>query len=401
MKELKSNRIHIGLFGKTNTGKSTLLNKLLNQEISITSSIAGTTTDVVEKSAELFPVGAVTFLDTAGLDDITELGEKRIEKTLKALNRTDVGVIVCDFNGFSESEQTLVTKLDNLKIPYLIIINKTDIQNISEEKLNEIKNYTSNILQISATNSPNLTDIFVEALLKILPEELVNTTSMMGDLLTSEDIIVLVTPIDKEAPRGRLILPEVQAIRDALDNNCIACTTQVPQLSKTLNLLKTKPKLVVTDSQAFKEVNAIVPKDIFLTSFSILLARLKGDLKTFINSVKTLDTIKNGDRILIAESCTHHRIDDDIAQVKIPALIRKKTGVEPVFEHYSGHDFPDLTGYKLIIHCGACMTNKREVLSRIMLAKASGVPITNYGITISYCLGILDRAVSVFSIIDT
>ncbi len=397
MKELKSNRLHIGIYGKTNTGKSSLLNVLLNQEISITSPVAGTTTDVVEKSAELFPVGAVTFLDTAGLDDITELGEKRIEKTLKALNRTDVGVIVCDYNGFTGNERELVTKFETLKIPYLVVVNKIDVQAISDEKIREIEEFTKNILQISVINDTNMTDKFVDALLKILPDEFVNDFSMMGDLISSEETVVLVTPIDKEAPRGRLILPEVQAIRDALDNNCIACVTQVPQLEKTLNLLKVKPKLVVTDSQAFKEVNSIVPEDIYLTSFSILLARLKGDLKTFVEGVKTLDNIKNGDRILIAESCTHHRIEDDIAQVKLPNFIRKKTGVEPKFEQYSGHDFPDLDGYKLIIHCGACMTNKREVLSRIMLAKTAGVPITNYGVTISYCLGILNRAVAVFN----
>ena len=359
MKELKSNRIHIGIYGKTNSGKSTFLNALLNQEISITSHVAGTTTDVVEKSAELFPVGAVTFLDTAGLDDTTELGGKRIEKTINALNRTDIGVIVCDYNGISEYEKDLITR-------------------------------------ISALRDNNLTDKFVELLLKVLPEEFVNDISMLGDLISADDTVVLVTPIDKEAPRGRLILPEVQAIRDILDNNCIACVAQIPQLESVLSLLNKKPKLVVTDSQAFREVDKIVPSDISLTSFSILLARLKGDLQTFVDGVKALDNIETGDRILIAESCTHHRIEDDIAQVKIPNLIRKKTGTEPIFEHYSGHDFPDLTGYKLIVHCGACMTNKREVLSRIMLAKSAGVPITNYGITISYCLGILSRAIDVF-----
>ena len=396
MKELKSNRIHIGIYGKTNSGKSTFLNALLNQEISITSHVAGTTTDVVEKSAELFPVGAVTFLDTAGLDDTTELGGKRIEKTINALNRTDIGVIVCDYNGISEYEKDLITRFEVLKISYMVVINKSDVEGISPEKLREIESFTKNILQISALRDNNLTDKFVELLLKVLPEEFVNDISMLGDLISADDTVVLVTPIDKEAPRGRLILPEVQAIRDILDNNCIACVAQIPQLESVLSLLNKKPKLVVTDSQAFREVDKIVPSDISLTSFSILLARLKGDLQTFVDGVKALDNIETGDRILIAESCTHHRIEDDIAQVKIPNLIRKKTGTEPIFEHYSGHDFPDLTGYKLIVHCGACMTNKREVLSRIMLAKSAGVPITNYGITISYCLGILSRAIDVF-----
>ena len=398
MKELKSMRLHIGIFGKTNTGKSSLLNSILNQEISITSSIAGTTTDVVEKSAELFPIGPFTFLDTAGLDDFSELGDKRIEKTLKILNRTDVGIIVCDYNGFSDVELDLVEKFKTLNIPFAVVINKNDEKAILEDKFNIIKNYTDKIIQISVLKDEKVTDKFVELLLKILPEEFSNSQSMMGDLINADDVVVLVTPIDKEAPKGRLILPEVQAIRDSLDNSCIACVTQVPQLEKTLSILNAKPKLVVTDSQAFKEVNAIVPDDIYLTSFSILLARLKGDLATFVQSVKILDNIKDGDRILIAESCTHHRIDDDIAQVKIPRLIQMKTGVKPSFEYYSGHDFPMLDGYKLIIHCGACMTNKREVLSRILLAKNHGVPITNYGITISYCLGILDRAIAAFNL---
>ena len=396
MNELKSNRLHIGIFGKTNTGKSSLINAILNQEISITSPVPGTTTDVVEKSAELFPVGAVTFLDTAGLDDKTELGDKRVEKTLKTLNRTDVAVIVCDYNGFSDLDKELIVRLKELKIPYFIIINKMDTANIAEDKLTDIKCITENVLKFSTIKDKNLTDKFVESLLKVLPEDFINNLSMMGDIVSSEDTVILVTPIDKEAPRGRLILPEVQAIRDLLDNNCITCVTQVPQLKRTLDILKVEPKLVVTDSQAFNDVNNIIPENIYLTSFSILLARLKGDLNSFIDGVKTLDRIKTGDKILIAESCTHHRIEDDIAQVKIPNLIRKKTGVQPIFEHYSGHDFPELNGYKLIIHCGACMTNKREVLSRIMLAKSAGVPITNYGIVISYCLGILDRAVAVF-----
>ncbi len=396
MNELKSNRLHIGIFGKTNTGKSSILNAILNQDISITSPVPGTTTDVVEKSAELFPIGAVTFLDTAGLDDKTELGDKRIEKTLKTLNRTDVAVIVCDYNGFSDLDKELIVRLKELKIPYFIIINKMDTANIAEDKLTDIKCITENVLKFSTIKDKNLTDKFVETLLKVLPEDFINNLSMMGDIVSSEDTVILVTPIDKEAPRGRLILPEVQAIRDLLDNNCITCVTQVPQLKRTLDILKVEPKLVVTDSQAFNDVNNIIPENIYLTSFSILLARLKGDLNSFIDGVKTLDRIKTGDKILIAESCTHHRIEDDIAQVKIPNLIRKKTGVQPIFEHYSGHDFPELNGYKLIIHCGACMTNKREVLSRIMLAKSAGVPITNYGIVISYCLGILDRAVAVF-----
>ena len=396
MRSLKSLRLHISIFGRTNVGKSSLLNALTGQSVSIVSEEKGTTTDVVEKSAELFPVGPVTFLDTAGLDDDTKLGDKRKEKTLSVLNRTDVGVIVVDSKGFGEYEISLTEKFKELKIPYLVVVNKTDTEPINEVELSKIKEYTNNILQISALKTQNLTDEFVSALVKIVPDDFVNPPSILGDKLSKSDIVVLVTPIDKEAPKGRLILPQVQTIRDILDNECISVVTQVPNLTTVLNSLKVKPKLVVTDSQAFREVNEIVPKDIPLTSFSILFARLKGDLDSFIKGANAINNLKPDDKILILESCTHHAIDDDIARVKIPKLLQKKCGFNLNFEFYTGHDFPDISGYNLIIHCGACMTNRKEVLSRIMTAQKKNIPITNYGIVISYCLGILDRAVEPF-----
>lgn len=393
MKSLKSLRLHISIFGRTNVGKSSFLNSITGQNVSIVSEQKGTTTDIVEKSAELFPIGAVTFLDTAGIDDNTTLGDLRKEKTFSVLNRTDIGLIITDFNGLTEYELSLIKNFETLKIPYLVIINKTDIEPVSELKLSEINNYTNNIIQISALKTKNLTDIFVSALVKIVPDDFVNPPSILGDKIEKKDIIVLVTPIDKEAPKGRLILPQVQTIRDILDNQCISVVTQVDNLKYILSNLKTKPKLVVTDSQAFKEVSEIVSDDIQMTSFSILFARLKGDLNTFVKGANSITTLKPNDKVLILESCTHHAIDDDIARVKIPKLLQKRLGFNLNFEYKTGHDFPDISEYKLIIHCGACMTNRKEVLSRILISNRQNIPITNYGIVISYCLGILDRAI--------
>lgn len=396
MKQLKSMRLHISILGRTNVGKSSFLNAITGQSVSIVSESKGTTTDVVEKSAELFPIGPVTFLDTAGLDDNTDLGEKRKEKTLSVLNRTDVGVIVADYDGFTEYEKFIVENFKELKIPYIVVINKADLNKISKDKLGKIEEYTKNIIEVSSIVTENITDVFVSELVKIVPDDFINPPSILGDKLTGKDVVILVTPIDKEAPKGRLILPQVQMIRDVLDNDCTAIVTQQNNLKQTIGMLKVKPKLVVTDSQAFKEVDEIVPADIPLTSFSILFARLKGDLKSFIKGAEAIKTLKPNDKVLILESCTHHAIDDDIARVKIPNLLKKKLGFDIDFEFYTGHDFPDITKYSLIIHCGACMTNRKEVLSRIMIAEKKGVPITNYGIVISYCLGILDRATKIF-----
>lgn len=396
MKPLKSLRLHIAIFGKVNVGKSSLLNSITGQNISIVSDIKGTTTDVVEKSAELFPIGPVTFLDTAGLDDDTELGEKRIAKTKDIIKRTDVGVIVTTFDGFSEYEKDLIKELSTFNIPYIVVINKTDIAKINNEKLEEIKEYSKDIIELSATKTTNITDKFVSSLVKIVPDDYINPPSILGDKINKSDTVILVTPIDKEAPKGRLILPQVQTIRDILDNNCVAVVTQQNNLKMTLENLKIEPKLVVTDSQAFKEVDETVPKHINLTSFSILFARLKGNIKSFTEGAKAISKLKPDDKVLILESCTHHAIDDDIARVKIPNLLRKKLGFDLKFDYKTGHEFPDISGYKLIIHCGACMTNRKEVLSRILIANNTGIPITNYGIAISYCLGILDRAIKIF-----
>lgn len=438
MKTLKSMRLQIGVFGKTNVGKSSILNRLTNQEISIVSDIAGTTTDVVEKSMELLPIGPVTFLDTAGLDDKTELGEKRVEKTLKVLNRIDVAVIVCDYKEissklgisdqnndyFDDCEKELIEKLDELKIPYLIVVNKCDLdakmprckeaKSISEAakqpgseaaKQTEM-NYSlltthyslfKNIIFTSAKSDEQLVFKFKEALVKLLPEEFVNPPKIVGDLVPPKSTVILVIPVDKEAPKGRIILPQVQTLRDLLDSECLSYVVKESELKQALDNLKTPPALVVTDSQAFRQVSEIVSENVPLTSFSILFARLKGDLDEFAKGAQAIENLKDGDLVLILESCTHHAIEDDIGRVKIPNLLRKKTGKNLVIHNYAGHDFPDLKDYKLVIHCGACMTNRREVLSRILIANQNGVPITNYGVAISYCLGILPRATKIFS----
>ena len=437
MKTLKSMRLQIGVFGKTNVGKSSILNRLTNQEISIVSDIAGTTTDVVEKSMELLPIGPVTFLDTAGLDDKTELGEKRVEKTLKVLNRIDVAVIVCDYKEissklgisdqnndyFDDCEKELIEKLDELKIPYLIVVNKCDLdakrsrcqeakpvseaaKQLGSEAANQTEmndslltthySLSKNTIFTSAKSDEQLVFKFKEALVKLLPEEFVNPPKIVGDLVPPKSTVILVIPVDKEAPKGRIILPQVQTLRDLLDSECLSYVVKECELKQALDNLKTPPALVVTDSQAFRQVSEIVPENVPLTSFSILFARLKGDLDEFVKGAQAIENLKDGDLVLILESCTHHAIEDDIGRVKIPNLLRKKTGKNLVIHNYAGHDFPVLKDYKLVIHCGACMTNRREVLSRILIANQNGVPITNYGVAISYCLGILPRATKVF-----
>ena len=396
MKSLKSNRLHIGIFGKTNVGKSSFLNYITGQDISIVSDVAGTTTDVVEKSMELLPVGPVNFLDSAGVDDCSELSTKRLDKTLKVLNRTDVAVLICDYKGINDYDISLISKFNELKIPFIVIVNKSEIEQISNTNLKNIESFTQNILITSVKSDNDLIFKFKSLIVSLLPEEFVNNPKIVGDIVPEGSTVVMVIPIDKEAPKGRIILPQVQTLRDLLDSGCVTIAVRDSELKSALDNLKTPPSLVITDSQAFKKVDEIVPDNISLTSFSILFARLKGDLRAFIDGAKAIDNLCDEDKVLILESCTHHAIEDDIGKVKIPNLLKKKNGKNLIIEHFSGHDFPDIAGYKLIIHCGACMTNRKEVLSRILAANKAGVPITNYGIAISYCLGILERATKIF-----
>lgn len=393
----KAMRLHIGIFGRRNAGKSSLMNVITHQDTSIVSDVAGTTTDAVEKSMEMLPLGPVVFIDTAGIDDVEEIGRKRTEKTKKVTERTDIAVIVCDYEGWTSFEKELAEDFQKKDVPILAVINKTDLGKPTEECINEIKNFSASLLTFSLKNDKNTAEKIREALIEIVPESFIRQPSILEDLADNGDTVILVTPIDKEAPKGRLILPQVNVLRELLDKNCTAVVVTEKQLENALKGLKDKPKLVITDSQAFKTVSSIVPTDIPLTSFSILFARLKGDLDIFYKNAETIDLLKNGDKILICESCTHHPIEDDIGRVKIPAMIKAKTGKDLVFENVSSHEFPkNIQDYKLIIHCGGCMTNRREILSRISRAKSANVPITNYGIAISYCLGICKRAMKPF-----
>lgn len=397
MKTTKGNRLHIGFFGKRNVGKSSIVNKITGQDLSIVSNIKGTTTDVNEKAMELLPIGPVVLMDTAGFDDTGKIGSLRIEKTKKALERTDVAVLVLDDTAPTVDDLNFFKLLKEKQLPVLTIINKIDKGLLSESKIEDIKNFSDVIIRLSAERHTDISAKFKEALIKILPEDFIKQTSILGDIINKSETAVLVIPIDKEAPKGRLILPQVNTIRDLLDNNAISVTVKETELQNALDNMKTPPKIVITDSQAFGKVSKIVPENIKLTSFSILFARLKGDLKTFIKGANKLDSLNDNDTILILESCSHHPIEDDIGRVKIPNLIRKYSGKDLIFEYKSGHDLPkNIQDYSLIIHCGACMTNRKEMLNRIDISIKNNTPITNYGIAIAKCLGILQRAVKPF-----
>ena len=390
----KGLRLHIGFFGKRNAGKSSLMNKITGQEISVVSNVKGTTTDVVEKSMELLPVGPVTFLDTAGIDDIGEIGSLRVEKTKKALLRCDVVVFAVDFETLSDIEKNFLLDVKKNGLPVITVVNKTDLCEINSSDFQFLLNNSNVVLKTSAIKKDNFVQEFISALIKVLPDEFVNSNVILSDIVKENETVVFVIPIDKEAPKGRLILPQVNAIREMLDNNSVSIVTTPDNLKEAISNLKTPPKIVVCDSQAFKEVAEIVPVDIMLTSFSILFARLKGDITALYEGANKIDELNDGDKILILESCTHHPVEDDIGRVKIPNLIKKFTGKNLIFEHYSGHDFPtSIKEYSLIVHCGACMTTRREVLNRINIAKENKVSITNYGIIIAKCTGILNRAI--------
>ena len=392
----KSMRLHIGIFGKTNVGKSTLINVLTGQEVAITSEQAGTTTDAVEKSMELLPLGPVTIIDTAGIDDSTELGKLRVEKTLQLLPRCDIAVMVCDYRGWGQYELALYERLKEQKIPVISVINKLDIKSISQKNFIKIKEFCPEPILASLIKESDIVSQLKEQLVKNLPDDIINDVSIIGDLINPGDTVVLVTPIDKSAPKGRLILPQVQLLRDILDNDAKAIVVKVNELQSTLENLKQPPKLVITDSQVFEEVSQIVPPWVELTSFSILFARYKGDLDAFVNGAHVLNLLPSNANILIAESCTHHPVEDDIARVKIPKMLKEKTGKDLNFEFVRGHNFPaDLKKYNLIIHCGGCMTNRREILYRIYKSSMQNVAITNYGVVIAFCKNILDRSIKI------
>jgi len=392
----KGIRLHIGLFGRRNVGKSSLLNALTRQNVSIVSEVAGTTTDPVEKPMELLPIGPVLFIDTAGLDDVGALGSLRVKRTQQIFDRADVGIIVAEAGEWGEFEETLSAELTKRKIPLIVVFNKIDLGEPAATLLADLRGAKIPIVKTIAPQSEGILDLR-EALIKIAPDDFINPPSILGDLLPPGELAILVVPIDLEAPKGRLILPQVQAIRDVLDNDSYCMVVKERELRDALDRLSRPPKLVVTDSQGFLKVAGDTPKEIPLTSFSILFARYKGDLSEFVRGVMAIERLKPGDRILIAEACSHHPIGDDIGRVKIPRWLSQYIGGKLEIDTVQGHDFPeDISPYKLIVHCGGCMGNRREMLSRLLYCRRQGVPITNYGLTIAYSLGILERALSPF-----
>lgn len=386
----KSLRLQIAIFGRVNAGKSSFLNLVTGQETAITSEIAGTTTDVVEKAQELLPLGPVLWLDTAGFGDNTELSGQRLEKTIKTLDRADIAVLVCEGDNIGEEENKIISLTAQHKIPLIKIYNKADKYSITA---------TDGII-ISAADKNSRDKVLNElkaALIKVCPEDFINRRPLLGDLSPEHSTVVMIIPIDYEAPKGRLIMPQVQAIRDCLDNNQNVLIVKENDYKAVLQNFKNPPALVVCDSQVVDKMVAETPANIKCTTFSILMARFKGDLQKMTVGAEMIDKLQDGDKILIAESCTHHAVEDDIGRVKIPNWLQKKTGKNLQIDHVSGCDFAtNLAKYKLVIQCGGCAINRKEILSRIYKCEQAGVAITNYGVCISKLKGVLERVLEPF-----
>ena len=412
---VRADRIHIAFFGKRNAGKSSLVNAVTNQELAIVSDVKGTTTDPVYKAMELLPLGPVVMIDTPGYDDEGELGKLRVRKADQVMNKTDIGVLVADATtGLSDEDIQLAERLTKKNIPFVIVFNKSDMLSNTTVSADNVKSTTEDEAQkafngkeviyknitgkdvpciyVSALNKTNIHELR-ELIASVKPEN--SERRLIGDLIEPSDMIILVMPQDEAAPKGRLILPQVQMIRDILDEHGMSLCVQTEETARAIASLKEKPKLVITDSQVFKKVAEAVPEEIPLTSFSILLARYKGYLDSALKGVKAIKELKKGDKVLISEGCTHHRQCNDIGTVKIPKWLKEKLGFEVEYDTSSGTEFPeDLSAYKAVIHCGGCMLNEREITYRIKCAEDQGVPVVNYGILIAYLQGILDRAVA-------
>lgn len=391
-----SERVHIGIFGKRNAGKSSLINAITGQNLAIVSEAKGTTTDPVYKAMELLPLGPVMIIDTPGIDDEGVLGSLRIQKAYQVLNKTDIALVIIDAAvGPSAEDMRLIKRINAKKIPLLIVINKCETINEDKKTAYQALLPNGKLLFVSAKQQLNIFEL-KEAIAQTVPAN-ENKAQIVADLLSPSDFVVLVVPIDSAAPKGRLILPQQQTIRDILEADAAAIVVKENELTNTLQNLGKRPKLVITDSQVFKKVAAETPADILLTSFSILFARYKGNLQTSVQGVTALESLEDGDKILVGEGCTHHRQCDDIGTVKLPRWIKEYTGKNPEFIFTSGTEFPlDLSPYKMIIHCGACMLNEREMQYRIKCAVDQNIPFTNYGITIAYINGILKRTVEPF-----
>ncbi|GCD10154.1 [FeFe] hydrogenase H-cluster maturation GTPase HydF [Clostridium tagluense] len=389
-----ANRLHIAIFGKRNVGKSSLINALTAQDIALVSDLAGTTTDPVYKAMELLPIGPVVIIDTAGLDDTGEIGELRIKKTKEVMDKTDLALLVIDGDvGDLIFESKWYEDLKGRKIPVVGVINKVDKGDVELDRIQKVINI--DFIKVSAKDKVNI-DELKKAIMKLAPEDFEKST-IVGDIVKPKARVIVVAPQDIQAPKGRLILPQVQIIRDLLDNDAMALVVKDSELEDVLASLKDKPDLVITDSQVFKKVNSIIPKEVPLTSFSILMARYKGDLNSLVKGARAIDTLKPGDKVLIAEACTHHPLEGDIGREKLPIWLQEKVGGKLDITVCAGSSFPEkLSEYKLILHCGACMFNRQQLMSRIKKANIEGMPITNFGIAIAHINGILDRVLSAF-----
>ncbi|WP_371365037.1 GTPase Der [Sporomusa rhizae] len=393
----KGSRLHIAIFGRRNAGKSSLINALTSQDIALVSDVPGTTTDPVYKAMEILPIGPVMIIDTAGIDDVGDLGALRVERTMQVLNKTDLAVVVIEpEQGVTDFEREIVKEIRKRGLPMAGVVNKIDLWPVTADVLSSWgSDLNLALLGISAKTGQGIEEL-KRVMIKLAPDDW-EGPPLIGDLVSPGDTVVLVVPIDLAAPKGRLILPQVQTIRDLLDNDACAVVVKERELKEALEGLKNPPKLVVTDSQEFMKVGADTPSEVQLTSFSILLARHKGDLETLVAGAKAIESLQPGDKVLISEGCTHHRQADDIGKVKIPRWLRQSVGDELDFEWVSGGTFPpDIAKYKLIVHCGGCMLNRREMLYRLAMAREAGVPIVNYGLLIAHVHGILHRALAPF-----
>lgn len=390
-KTQKTNRIHIALLGRVNSGKSSFLNLISGQEVSITSSIAGTTTDVVEKAQELQPIGPIIWMDTAGLGDETILGKQRMEKSLKALDKADCAILICEGSHIEQEEKVIIDECEQHKIPLIKIYNKADIFAPTQEGIA--------VNSLDKSSRSKVLEALKAELLQKLPQDLFKAPVFAGDLVKKQSTIILVIPIDEQAPTGRLLPVQVQAIRDLLDNNNIVITVKDTEYKETLQRLKNKPDLVISDSSVIKKIEQETPQDVLLTTFSILSARMKGDLQKFKDGAKYIKKLQDQDKVLIAETCTHHADKNDIGTVKIPRLLTQVTGKKLNISYVSGCDFPkDIENYKLVIQCGGCMSSRKEILTRIQKCENKGVAITNYGICLSELNGVLERVLEPFKL---
>lgn len=396
-RKTKDNKTHIGIYGRRNNGKSSIINSLASQEIAIVSDVPGTTTDPVKKSFEILDYAPVILIDTAGIDDEGALGEKRVEKSIQSIASIDLGIIVITNNCFGKFEELLVKEFDFFKTPFFIIHNKSDLCKLDLALKNKLENeYKTIVLEYSSFNPNN--DILIDAIKKVAPESCKLHPTIIGDLLSPEDIVMLICPIDSEAPVGRMILPQVQLIRDVLDNYCTNIVIQPQQVEAFLKNTGIKPKLVITDSQIFKEADKLIPSNIPLTSFSTVLARSKGCFEEYLLGTPYIDKLKDGDRVLILEACSHHLSCEDIARHKLPVWFKKYTGCELNYDVVAGlsHIERPITDYSIVIQCGGCMITKKQLINRLLPAIHAGIPVSNYGLAIAYMHGIFERAVAPF-----